>query len=61
MTSKMTGRILAAAFFGLTAAGCQGEEQTPAGDSLATQEAKAEQRASKASGASRTARRAARR
>jgi hypothetical protein len=44
MTSKMTGRILAAAFFSLTAAGCQGEEeQTPAGDSLATQEAKAEQ------------------
>lgn len=42
MSIKMTGRLLAAAFFSLTAAGCQGEE-TPAGDSLSTQEAGVEQ------------------
>ncbi|MFP2900324.1 hypothetical protein [Corallococcus sp. 4LFB] len=44
MMMKLTGRLLAAALLSVTAAGCQGEEPTTtAGDSLATQEAKAEQ------------------
>ena len=44
MSIKLTGRLMVAALLSLTAAGCQGEEtQTPAGDSLSSQEAKAEQ------------------
>ncbi|RKH63615.1 hypothetical protein [Corallococcus llansteffanensis] len=44
MSIKLTGRLMVAALLSLTAAGCQGEEaQTPAGDSLSTQEAKVEQ------------------
>lgn len=44
MNLKLTGRLLAAALMSLTAAGCQGEEaQTPSGDALSTQEARAEQ------------------
>lgn len=43
MNIKLTGHLLAATFLCMTAAGCQGEEpQTPAGDSLSTQKAKAE-------------------
>lgn len=44
MSIKLTGRLMVAALLSLTAAGCQGEEaQTPAGDSLSSQEAKVEQ------------------
>ncbi|NPC70787.1 hypothetical protein HPP05_13625 [Corallococcus exiguus] len=43
MMMKLTGRLLTAALLSVTAAGCQGEEPTTStGDSLATQEAKAE-------------------
>jgi hypothetical protein len=43
MNTQLMGRVLAATFLCLTAAGCQGEEPLPEGDSLSTQEAQVEQ------------------